>query len=129
MEKQNRKRNIQLVFRVTRKEKDLIQEKMRLLHTDNFNDYARRMATRGYIITQDVSDLKAQAAELQKITVNINQIFRKVKQSNSLYDVDIAGLQEKMRGLWHLERQLFRERTVTEQPPKKQYSQGIKKRF
>jgi hypothetical protein len=24
---------------------------------------------------------------------------------------------------------LFRERTVTEQPPKKQYSQGIKKRF
>jgi hypothetical protein len=53
MEKQNRKRDIQLVFKVTEKEKQLIQEKMRLCGMTNFRAYARAMATKGYIVNID----------------------------------------------------------------------------
>ena len=45
MENQNRKRDIQIVFRVTAEERAFIQEKMRSIGITNFREYARQMAT------------------------------------------------------------------------------------
>ncbi|GHU44332.1 hypothetical protein FACS1894111_11430 [Clostridia bacterium] len=44
-----RKRTIQVKFRITEQERDLILEKMRLLHTDNMAAYLRKMAIDDYI--------------------------------------------------------------------------------
>jgi hypothetical protein len=46
--------------------RDMIFEKMRLLHTNNFGAYARKILIDGYIIAIDNSDLKALAAEMLK---------------------------------------------------------------
>ena len=54
-----RKRTIQIKFRVTEAERDLILEKMKLVPTRNMEAYLRKIAIDGYIIQVDHSDIKA----------------------------------------------------------------------
>ena len=62
----NRKRNVQIKFRVTEEERSLIEEKMKQVPTSNMEAYLRKMAIDGYIIQVDHSDIKKMTAELQK---------------------------------------------------------------
>ena len=75
---ENRKRNIQIKFRVTEEERTLIEEKMKQVPTSNMEAYLREMAIDVYIIEFDHSDIKKMTAELQKLGVNINQTARRV---------------------------------------------------
>jgi hypothetical protein len=109
MEKQNRTRNIQVVFRVTPQEKEFIQEKMRLCHMTNFQKYARQMATKGYIVDVDFTVLKEMAAEMQKIDIAAKQILRFVDTLGAPYAADAAWLRQKQAECWEMLRQLFKE--------------------
>ena len=111
MEKQNRKRGKQLLFRVTAEEKKLIQEKMRLVDMANFNAYARQMLKKGYIASADPSELKSLAAELQKIAVNIKQILRHVDTMGAACAADAEEIRQKLNECWDAVRQLFEEFT------------------
>ena len=73
----NRKRNVQIKFRVTKEERSLIEEKMKQVPTSNMEAYLRKMAIDGYLIQVDHSDIKKITAELQRIKGNINQIARR----------------------------------------------------
>lgn len=99
-----RKRNVQIKFRVTEQERELIEEKMKLLHTKNLAAYMRKMAIDGYIIQVDHSDIKAMTAEIQKIGVNINQIARRVNSTGSVYEQDIAEIKGALAKIWRLQR-------------------------
>ena len=59
-----RKRTVQIKFRVTEAERDLILEKMKLVPTRNMAAYLRKIAIDGYIIQTDHS----LATRLQVIT-------------------------------------------------------------
>ena len=74
----NRKRNIQMKFYVTEEEKRLIDEKMKLLPTQRYGAYLRKMAIDGYIIQLDTTDIKRMNAALSVIGRNINQITKRV---------------------------------------------------
>ena len=80
---ENRKRNIQIKFRVTEEERNLIEEKMKQVPTSNMEAYLRKMAIDGYIIQVDHSDVKKMLAELQKIGVNIDQNAEKTSHFRS----------------------------------------------
>ena len=99
-----RKRNVQIKFRVTEQERGLIEEKMKLLHTNNLAAYMRKMAIDGYIIQVDHTDIKAMTAELQKIGVNINQIAKRVNATGSIYEQDIAEIKGALKEIWRLQR-------------------------
>jgi len=99
-----RKRNIQIKFRVTEQERELIEKKMKLLHTNNLAAYMRKMAIDGYIIQVDHTDIKAMTAELQKIGVNINQIAKRVNATGSIYEQDIAEIKGALKEIWRLQR-------------------------
>lgn len=47
---ENRKRNVQIIIRVTEEERALIEEKMQQIPTLNLSAYARKMLIGGYII-------------------------------------------------------------------------------
>jgi len=96
------KRQIQIKFRVTEAERDLIYEKMRLLNTNNLAAYLRKIAIDGYVINTDNSDLKAIAAEMQKIGVNINQIARRVNSSTRIYEQDFDEMKRGIDDIWRL---------------------------
>ena len=84
-----RKRTVQIKFRVTEAERDLILEKMKLVPTRNMAAYLRKIAIDGYIIQIDHADIKAMTAEIQKIGVNVNQIARRVNATGNAYQEDI----------------------------------------
>ena len=87
-----RKRTVQIRFRVTEAERDMILEKMRILHTNNLAAYLRKMSIDGYIIAVDHSDLKALTAQIQKIGVNVHQITRRVNATGNVYAEDLAEI-------------------------------------
>ena len=96
------KRPVQIKFRVTEAERDLIYEKMRLLGTNNLAAYMRKIAINGYILATDYSDLKSVAAEMQRIGVNINQIARRVNSTSRIYEQDIDYMKRGINEIWRL---------------------------
>lgn len=98
----NRKRNIQISFRVTEEEKKLIRKKMLLSRTKNMEAYLRKMAIDGYIINTDVTPLKQQYEEMHKIGVNINQIAKKVNTTGDLFPEEMKELKEMVKEIWHI---------------------------
>ena len=101
---ENRKRNIQIKFRVTEEERNLIEEKMKQVPTSNMEAYLRKMAIDGYIIQIDHSDIKKMTAELQKIGVNINQIARRTNATGNVYQEDIEEIKGALKEIWRLQR-------------------------
>ena len=100
----NRKRNVQIKFRVTEEERTLIEEKMKQVHTSNMEAYLRKMAIDGYIIQEDHSDIRKMTAELQKIGVNINQIAKRANATGNVYHEDIEEIKGALKEIWRLQR-------------------------
>ena len=100
----NRKRNVQIKFRVTEEERTLIEEKMKMVPTSNMEAYLRKMAIDGYIIQIDQSDIKKMTAELQKIGVNINQIAKRANVTGNVYQEDIEEIKGALKEIWRLQR-------------------------
>ena len=106
-----RKRTVQIKFRVTEAERDLILEKMKLIPTRNMAAYLRKIAIDGYIVQVDHTDIKAMTAEIQKIGVNVNQIAKRVNSTGSVYQEDIEEIKWVLAEIWRLQRlSLLRER-------------------
>ena len=104
----NRTRKIVLRVPVTPEERELIEQKMALLHTKNFSAYARKMLIDGYIVNMDTTDIRAQTAEIQKIGVNVNQIAKRLNSMGPVYaqDIeDIKGALAQIRGKHDIERE------------------------
>ena len=99
-----RKRTVQIKFRVTEEERALIEQKMKLIPTDNMAAYLRKIAIDGYIIHVDHSDIKAMTAEIQKIGVNVNQIARRVNATGNVYAEDISEIKGALEEIWRLQR-------------------------
>ena len=99
-----RKRTVQIKFRVTEAERDLILEKMKLIPTRNMAAYLRKIAIDGYILQVDHTDI-------QKIGVNVNQIAKRVNSTGSVYQEDIEEIKGVLAEIWRLQRlNLLRER-------------------
>ena len=104
---ENRKRNIQIKFRVTEEEKKLIEQKMAQLPTQHLGAYMRKMAIDGLIIYTDLSEFKEFQKELQAIGKNVNQIAKRVNETNSIYKDDIAELKNYMDEIWKQQRKIL----------------------
>lgn len=103
----NRKRNIQLKIWVTEEERQMIDQKMKLLPTSQIGAYIRKMAIDGYVIYTDTSNIKEMNKHLQAIGRNINQIAKRVNQTNSIYKEDISELTERLEEIWQLQRTIL----------------------
>jgi len=103
----NRTRKIVLRVPVTPEERELIRQKMALLHTRNFSAYARKMLIDGYVVRIDTTDIRAQTAELQKIGVNVNQIARRLNSMGQLYTQDVADIKGALAQIWQLQRYIL----------------------
>ena len=103
----NRKRKIVLRVPVTQEERELIEQKMVLLHTKNFSAYARKMLIDGYIVNMDTTDIRAQTAEIQKIGVNVNQIAKRLNSMGPVYAQDIEDIKGALTQIWQLQRYIL----------------------
>ena len=104
---ENRKRNVQIIVRVTEDERALIEEKMKQIPTMNLSAYSRKMLIDGYILVLDLQEVKTHTAQLQKIGVNVNQIARRINGTGRIYVDDMDEIKRLMEEVWRLERRLL----------------------
>lgn len=98
----NRTRPLILRVPVNEQERELIEQKMKLIPTKNFAAYARKMLIDGYIIKVDYTEQKKLAAAVSRVASNINQICRRINSTGHFYDADVAELKEQMADVWEL---------------------------
>ena len=96
----NLKRDIQLNFRVSESEKDLIAQKMAAANIINREAYLRKMVLDGYVLRLDLSAVNDMVRLLSNATNNLNQIAKRANETRNVYESDIKDLQAHYDGLW-----------------------------
>ncbi len=68
-----RQREVQLKFRVSPEERDVIEQKMAQLGTTNMAAYLRKMALDGYVVNLELPELREMVSLLRRSSSNLNQ--------------------------------------------------------
>lgn len=76
-----RKRDIQLKFRVTPQEREMIETKMAQFGTTNMAAYLRKMAIDGYVVKLDLPELRELVSLLRYSSNNLNQLTRRAHET------------------------------------------------
>ena len=102
MSEANRLRKVQLNFRVTEREKELIEARMQEIGTTNREAYLRKIAIDGILVKLEVPELKEIVSLMRRTSNNINQIARRLNETGRIYEVDIADVQNQQEQLWDM---------------------------
>lgn len=101
MNEANRVRKVQLNFRVTEREKQLIEERMQEMGTTNREAFLRKIAIDGMIVKLEVPELKEILSLMRRTSSNVNQIARRLNETGRIYDADIEDVQARQKRLWN----------------------------
>ncbi len=96
----NRKRDIQLKFRVTPQEREMIEQKMAQLGTKNMAAYLRKISIDGYVIRLELPELKEMISLLRRSSSNLNQLTKRVHEMGRVYDADLEDIVQNQERLW-----------------------------
>lgn len=102
MSEANRMRKVQLNFRVTEREKQLIEERMQEIGTTNREAYLRKIAIDGMLVKLEVPELKEIVSLMRRTSNNVNQIARRLNETGRIYEVDITDVQNQQEQLWDM---------------------------
>ena len=96
------RRDVQMNFRVTKSDAEIIREKMEQTGIKSPGTYLRKMSLDGYVIQLDLSDVKELVSLLRNGTNNLNQYAKKANETGSIYKADIEDLQQRQEEIWNL---------------------------
>ena len=102
MSEANRVRKVQLNFRVTEREKQLIEDRMQEMGTTNREAYLRKIAIDGMLVKLEVPELKEIVSLMRRTSNNVNQIARRLNENGRIYEVDITDVQNQQEQLWDM---------------------------
>lgn len=105
----NRKRPIQVKFRVTPEERELISKRMRQAEVGNMAAYLRKMAIDGYMVRLDLPELRERISLLRRYNNNVNQIARRVNSTGRIYEEDIQEIKVQLEEIWEAENEILRK--------------------
>ena len=106
MEKKRERKN-KLEFYVSEEEKSFIYAKMNAAKISNLSAYLRKIAIDGKIEIKDLSELKNLNYNLHKIGVNINQIAKRINETNAVYKSDVQDVMKKQNEIWELQKEII----------------------
>ena len=95
-----REREIQLKFRVTPQEREMIEQKMAQLGTKNMAAYLRKISIDGYVIRLELPELKEMVSLLRRSSNNLNQLTKRVHETGRVYDADLEDIVQNQERLW-----------------------------
>ena len=96
----NRKREVQVNFRVSPQELERIEQKMAQLGTKNREAYLRKMALDGYVVRLELPELKELVSLMRYSSNNLNQLTRRVHETGRIYDADLEDIAQRQDQLW-----------------------------
>ncbi len=103
----NRKREVQVNFRVSQEELELIEQKMDQLGTSNREAYLRKMALDGYVVKLELPELKELVSLLRRSSNNLNQLTHRVHETGRVYDADLEDISLRQEQLWEGVREIL----------------------
>ena len=104
-----RKRDVPVLFYVSKDEMALIQQKMQAFGTSNMSAYLRKMAIDGYVLKLDLPELKELVSLLRRWSNNLNQLTRRVHQTGRVYEADLQELTTQQETIWDGVKQILRQ--------------------
>ncbi len=103
----NRNRPIQVKFRVTPEERQLIDRRMEQVGTMNMAAYLRKMAIDGYVVKLELPELRDMISLLRRTSNNFNQIARRVNSTDRIYAEDIQEMKVMLERLWEADNKIL----------------------
>jgi uncharacterized protein (DUF1778 family) len=95
-----RPRNVNLAFRVTEEERELIEQRMKQTGMKNMRAFIVKQALEGRIIHVELDSVREMVRLLSNATNNINQIARRINQTGNIYAADVDELRGRYDELW-----------------------------
>ena len=96
----NRKRDIQLKFRVTPEERALIEQNMARLGTVNMAAYLRKISIDGYVVKLNLPELREMVSLLRRTSNNVNQLAKRMNETGRVYAADMDDILQNQERLW-----------------------------
>lgn len=103
-----RPRNVSLAFRVSEKERELIELRMQQAGMKNLRAYIVKQAIDGRVISVELESVNEMVRLLSNATNNINQIARRVNETGNFYAADLEDLSERYDELWGQTKEILR---------------------
>ena len=110
---QNLKRNINIGFRVTKEEKDMIQRKMSQADIHSLRAYLLKMAVDGHVVEVNLETVRECAKLLRNISNSINQIAKRVNETGRIYSADIEEIKTQLGEVWKQQDKIIKTITKT----------------
>ena len=95
-----RKRDVPILFWVSKEEADLIHQKMAQYGTKNLSAYLRKMAVDGYVVKLDLPEVKKLISLLRYSSNNLNQLTRRIHETGRIYEADLEDISQRQEQLW-----------------------------
>jgi hypothetical protein len=95
-----RKRGVLLSSWVSEDEHEMIRQRMEEAGMNNFSEYIRKLALKGYILNVDLSPVRELVSLQRRCSNNMNQIARNVNTYGGIHPQEIKTLQNDYAALW-----------------------------
>lgn len=92
-----RMRNIQIPLRVTEKEREQIEAKMKEVGIQNREWYIRKMAIEGKILWLEVPQLDEILTLFRRASNNVNQLAKQFHEKQCIYEVDVDEAVDQLK--------------------------------
>ena len=105
---QNLKRSINMGFRVTEEEQEMIKRRQAQTGIRNLRAYLLKMAIDGRVIEIDLTQVNECSRLLRNISNNINQIAKKANETGNVYNEDIQEIKLHQSEIWEQQDKIIR---------------------
>ena len=102
-----RRRNVQIKIWATTEEAARIKAKQNEAGIQNMGAFIRKMASDGYVIRVDLSDVKEVIKLMRANSNNINQYAKRANETGNIYYEDIKDIQKHQEELWNVLRDIL----------------------
>ena len=101
MSEANRVRKVQLNFRVTEREKELIEARMQEIGTTNREAFLRKIAIDGMLVKLEVPELKEILSLMRYTSNNLNQIAKRVNGTGEIIESELKEVRDSQEKIWN----------------------------
>lgn len=103
-----RVRSVEVRFRVTPEERDMLSYKVAQSGMSSTAAYLRKMALDGMIIVLDLPEIRALTSTLSRYGSNLNQITKRVNSTGRVYDEDISEIRDQQTTIMNMVAEILR---------------------
>ena len=104
-----RPRNVNLAFRVTEEERNMIERRMAQTGMKNLRAYIVKMAIDGRVIHVELESVREMVRLLSNATKNINQIAKRANETSNIYAADLDEICGRYDEIWEQTKTILRK--------------------